>query len=389
MAKERARTEAERRAWTGYQAPREEENDSLDGEVAFLEDFALAPSSKRTLQYPQKRFQRWLVQERITPGKGGFTDDQLRRYVADLSRDTAIKRFSVVKTYWSYGPRYYCQKNMLQWRPMKERPRVQEVLTALRRRLKDEEANQKQAVTVDMLRRMRAHVDLGRPKELCVYTAILVGFFCLLRKANLGHRTTEERLTADQQREAAPSRRPKEEVGVLTRDAVSRDTDGKTCLTLKGTKTIQFGERQLRLYVPQMPKGDPICPATMLGLYMAVTGDRPAGDTLFGYWTNDGPSKTRRWKHLTHRVLVQGIKDLIKAIGEDPKKFAGHSLRRGGATFAFAEAGLHQITIKALGDWVSDAFLAYCEVQDTLRVAGAQAMATAAQKSRGEASRRP
>ena len=393
QASERDRVEAERRAWVGYEAPRDDEIDSLDGEVAFLEDFALAPNSKRTMTYPQKRFQRWLIKERITPGKGGFTDDQLRRYVADLSRDDAINRFSVVKTYMSYGPRYYCQKNMLQWRPIKERPRVQEVLTALRRRLKDKQSNQKQAVTVEMLRKMRAHVDLGNHKDLCIYTAVLVGFFCLLRKANLGHRTAHEAQTAARQKATATtSRRPKEDVGVLTRDAVSRDKEGRICLTLKGTKTIQFGQRQLRLYVPKMPPGDPICPATILQLYMAVTGDRPAGEALFGYWTEGGPGKPQQWKHLTHRVLVKGIKDLIKAIGEDPTKFAGHSLRRGGATFAFiSEAGLHQITIKALGDWVSDAFLAYCEVQDTLRVAGAQAMALAAQQSRttGTASRRP
>ena len=66
QASERDRVEAERRAWVGYEAPRDDEIDSLDGEVAFLEDFALAPNSKRTMTYPQKRFQRWLIKERMT-----------------------------------------------------------------------------------------------------------------------------------------------------------------------------------------------------------------------------------------------------------------------------------------------------------------------------------
>ena len=80
---------------------------------------------------------------------------------------------------------------------------------------------------------------------------------------------------------------------------------------------------------------------------------------------------------LTHAALVAWIKRLIQLAGHDPSRYAGHSLRRGGATFAFSSANLNPILIKALGDWLSDSFLRYCEALAGARLFGAQAMASA------------
>ena len=42
----------------------------------------------------------------------------------------------------------------------------------------------------------------------------------------------------------------------------------------------------------------------------------------------------------------------------DPADFSGHSLRRGGATFAF-QCGIPSELIKLQGDWRSDAYMLY------------------------------
>ena len=57
-------------------------------------------------------------------------------------------------------------------------------------------------------------------------------------------------------------------------------------------------------------------------------------------------------------VPHDGIKHLASLVSLDPKDFSGHSLRRGGATFAF-QCGIPAELIKLQGDWRSDAYMLY------------------------------
>jgi len=265
------------------------------------------------------------------------------------------------------GVRHHHHLLGYRWIPVKERPAVRRVLQGIKRKFKSNPDRVRLPVTVEHLIMMRPHIDLvHNPMDLCIWAAILLGFFCLLRKANLANKTG-----TDMPRKLGAAR----DAGVPTRAAVSLDALGIMWLTLTDTKTIQFGERRLRLRVPEMP-GDPICPFTWMATYLLTTEGRPADEPLFGAYVTDRAGK-RKWVRLTHAVLVKRLKGLLAAVGADPKQYAGHSLRRGGATFAFAEAKLHCISIKALGDWVSNAFLVYCEVQEGLRIAAAEAMTRA------------
>lgn len=61
---------------------------------------------------------------------------------------------------------------------------------------------------------------------------------------------------------------------------------------------------------------------------------------------------------ITAKSLNDGIKNLVSLISLDPLEFSGHSLRRGGATFAF-KCGTPAELIKLQGDWRSDAYMLY------------------------------
>ena len=65
---------------------------------------------------------------------------------------------------------------------------------------------------------------------------------------------------------------------------------------------------------------------------------------------------------------MKGIKTLAGAAAYDPKQFASHSLRRGGATLAFRMgAPVQQIQLQ--GDWLSDAVYRYQQVHLANRLA--------------------
>jgi hypothetical protein len=64
---------------------------------------------------------------------------------------------------------------------------------------------------------------------------------------------------------------------------------------------------------------------------------------------------------LDHASLVSGMKQLMTRIGVPASSVSGHSLRRGGATFAY-QSGVDGKSIKAQGDWSSDCWMIYCDL---------------------------
>ena len=62
---------------------------------------------------------------------------------------------------------------------------------------------------------------------------------------------------------------------------------------------------------------------------------------------------------MTTRDLYEYVKNCMKCIGLDERKYGAHSLRIGGATAALASAGGNEYVVKVLGYWVSNAVEAY------------------------------
>jgi hypothetical protein len=151
---------------------------------------------------------------------------------------------------------------------------------------------------------------------------------------------------------------------VITRDDLRKE-NGRYHLTLRGTKTIQFGQRQLTLVLPCIPGSD-ICPTAALDLYLSHTVTRPGNEPLFGVLENNDTT----WIPLDYARLMRNLKYGMTKLGLDPAQYAGHSFRRGGATYAYL-AGVPEHIIRLMGDWKSDVWREYAEVQIELRTRAA------------------
>ena len=77
---------------------------------------------------------------------------------------------------------------------------------------------------------------------------------------------------------------------------------------------------------------------------------------------------------MTYALYVQTLRQKLATLGINPSKFAAHSLRRGGATWAFT-SGANSDLIKLQGDWKSHAYQRYLELPLSVRVQTGRCMA--------------
>ena len=169
-----------------------------------------------------------------------------------------------------------------------------------------------------------------------MWCALLIGFFGFLRKSNL----------------VPPSLAAFEPGTHLSRATILRTPYG-LMITLKKTKTVQCGERLIQIPIAAIP-GSPLDPALAFD-YMCFLNPVPASAPAFSYLSPLGLSS------ITHRSLVDKLRRLLALAGFDASQFAGHSLRRGGCSCAFA-AQVPSELIKMHGDWHSQAYLCYLTI---------------------------
>lgn len=202
-----------------------------------------------------------------------------------------------------------------------------------------------------MLKRMSHFVNQDHPIQVAAWAAILMAFYSLLRKSNLVPSTTADFNPAHQ----------------LTR----RDVHFRTkfaLLNIKWSKTRQTGQRYS---MPLVPNHTSVCPvAALKRLFLKVRG-RPS-DPLFAF------RRKRRSQDklcvLTYASLQHYLKLWVFKAGYKPQRYSCHSLRRGGATFAFARK-VPSETIQKMGDWASDCYKRYLEEDLTIRLGAAMDLA--------------
>lgn len=282
----------------------------------------------------------------------GITERQLAQFAALLGRTL---KYKTVRGYISMGVRVFHQQNGLPYCGT-DSYAVDSVLRGMRRVLGDEQ-RQVLPITIEILRDMRACLDWADPNSYVFWAMCTVAFFCLLRKGNL---TATSRTGAER------------DTHILRRADVGCDlAAGVATLTLRHTKTIQFKERVLTLVLPQLPD-ETLCPVTALARYVYVQGTEAIqSDVLMQELGNNG-----QWAPYVYSSFLAKLKATLRASGVDPDRYAGHSFRHGGATWAL-KIGIPPPAIKAMGDWKSDAYLRYIHVDTDIRAQAAAVMANA------------
>ena len=231
---------------------------------------------------------------------------------------------------------------------------LERTLRGIKRAKGDITPNRKLAVTTDILSRIIQRLDLYTPGNMAFSAAMLVAFFGFFRKANVCPVQAGTNPVMD----LSPVRRC---------DFEFSEDMGLVWVNLRRTKTIQFGQRTLRVPLPAIP-GSVLCPVTALSrLFSAVPGHPE--DFAFSF-----PDTSGRLTNFTHKAFVGRFKDSLTRIGVNSAQYSGHSFRRGGATFAF-QCGATPAQIKEQGDWKSSAYLLYLEFDDPARARVAALMA--------------
>ena len=292
----------------------------------------------------------------------GITDLALAGFILFLVQDK--KAYSTIKTYLSMGPRVLQLLRLGTWTPIADRPLVSRTLCAARRVLGDV-PKPKLAITPDILRRIHGLLDFSDINNVVLYTSYLVSFWGFLRKSNvvIGRKSDfHSRL-------------------VLTRadSDVNFDPDGRAWLTLRHTKTIQFQQRVLIVPLPLLKGDTTLCPSTWLArMLTGVPGPTSpnAATPLFSGPSLSGNGLTP----LTYGRFLENLKRLLTTIGFDARQYAGHSFRRGGATFALT-SGVPTELIKLQGDWRSNAYELYAGVTRDTQLAAVLRMASALDRS--------
>ena len=157
-------------------------------------------------------------------------------------------------------------------------------------RLRQHQPKRAQAITPEMLCRMHKFINVSDTVDLVVWAAILVTFFCMLRKSNY---VPESQKSFDKSKQLC-----REDIAV-----------GPDCLLvhIKWSKTIQLAERTLHIPILAIPNS-PICP---VNAFRQMVDKVPAGP--------DNPAFCVQAKQglrpLTYRVFQARLKQLVHKLG--------------------------------------------------------------------------
>ena len=182
-----------------------------------------------------------------------------------------------------------------------------------------------------------------------MWCLLLLGFFTLARKSNLVV-TGKSRFCPSKQ---------------LCRGDILVGRHG-LLVKYKWSKTNQFGERILQIPVVAIANSK-LCP---LAAFKNMVRLNPAEAEHPAFVIKNG----RRLEPVSYALLQKFIKDCVATLGLDPNSFSSHSLRRGGATWAFRSQVPGEL-IKVQGDWMSDAYLKYLEFSLQQRLEVSRCMA--------------
>lgn len=271
----------------------------------------------------------------------------LCRYVAWLARTC---QYCTICNYLQGVRVLYQQAGLAN--PLEGRFRLRMLLQGVRRTRSGPPAK-KHPVTPDLLMRWGSLLDMRQPRAAALWACMLVAFFGMFRKVTVAV-GRESLFDGDL---------------ALTRACITVDLAAYCMrIAVPKSKTNQYRERPDVVVIAGIPGSrlDPVA------AYLAMLRLAPAapGQPAFGC------AQGGAYAPVTHAELVRAAKALVARCGLDPALYAGHSFRRGGATFAFS-AGVPPALIKLQGLWASDVYLGYVDIPLDARARTTRMMAAA------------
>ena len=304
---------------------------ALDREVQSYRGAAFALSTQRSYSTHRKRYLEFCLQFGYQPIPVSQT--VLQRYVAHLAREI---EYSSIRQYLNIIRLLHVEEGLP--KPLEDNQPLSLMMRGVRRTLGDA-TSRKLPITPQILLKTRGLLNWEEPGHILFWAAALAAFFGMLRQSNL-----------------LPNP-PFDPTKHLRRCDVLAYPWGLG-LSIRWSKTIQFRERELLVPLPHLP-GHPLDPVSAVHaafkLHTLASSEAP----VFFDPKGKGP--------FTPTAFAKMLQSLLRKLDLDSKAFSGHSLRRGGATWALHNK-LPAEAIKVLGDWRSDAYLAYVEIPLLSRV---------------------
>ncbi|KAK3234420.1 hypothetical protein CYMTET_55362 [Cymbomonas tetramitiformis] len=286
------------------------------------------------------------------------TDDVLAWWVMFMVTDRKVKPSNAKK--YTLGVRALHLQLGLVWTPVRERWAVHAALQGCGRR-RDTPSKQTMPCGFEELLRMAVVVNPNSFLEIVVFAAMLTTFFFFFRKDNVSVAK-------------ADAWNPR---GHLVRSDVSfpvvEEGTRQVDIRVQHSKTIQAGERYHTVRAVEVPDS-PICVVMALWRVWQMPNLGPDGPL---FCTEDAKG---RLKPLIHSVFVAGFRKLMARAGLDPAAYTCHSFRRGGATAAF-KLQLQDALIQARGDWASECYKLYCDMDSAPQLILPSAIAAAATRA--------
>lgn len=294
-------------------------------EVAQYKAAAWATNTQKAYSTHRRTYLKFCALLRCPPVPAG--DRLVCLYAAWLARRLAYKSVKIYLNIISL-----IHKEMGLPSPIMGNFHVQQTLRGIRR-VKGDRPRPKAPITPDLLLHIRARLDFGCQKHVAVWAACLTMFVGILRRSNV----------------MPPSVAGFSSARHLCVGDISLTQEGYQ-LIIKWSKTIQFKQEPVKVFIPRR-RGHPLCPVRALFLALERAPRDPDSPAL-GY-QYDGS-----FRPLTPVVFLEVLREALGAGGVDPGDYAGHSFRRGGATWLH-RCGASTDLIKIMGGWASDCYQKY------------------------------
>ena len=172
---------------------------------------------------------------------------------------------------------------------------------------------QKLPITIDLLTKIFAQLDLHLSEHKAFWAACLIAFFAFLRKSTLLPKSDSTKKKA------------------LCIKDVSLNKS-MLVLHIRHTKIIQFGQRRLDIPVNAIP-GLILCPVSAMARVLSEMqpGSVSANQPLFSYTNVKGKTN-----YLNHSSFVSLLKTVLCKCSVNTNDYSGHSFRIGGCSYAFS-----------------------------------------------------